>query len=217
MSRTDILPRSMTMVRVGGKTYPARFESTCKTCQSPYRHEIESQLLQGRSYKVIIDHLVSTYADGGPKGHPGKDSLSNHLRGNHMPLNAVVEREIIERRSAAIGLDVENAARTLVDHVVANETIIERGFQRLQAGEIQPTMRDLLTAIRNQIAIEADAEDGLDSEVWRTALMEYMAILGRVLTPEQRVEFARLADASPVLRALTAQEDEADPIDGEVV
>jgi hypothetical protein len=193
---------SMAMVRVGGKLFPARVSPGCFTCSSQYRAQIERELLAGRSYRAVHDWLVATY--DAPEGHPhpSRESLRAHMNDQHLPLSAVVQHRIIEERSREIGTSIEEAAGAVADHVAVNRIIVQRGLERLSAGEIQPEMGDLLTAIRQQQAIDAEHEGGLDAEVWRQALTEYMAIVSRVLTPQQRAQFAQLATASPVLQAL---------------
>jgi len=193
---------SMAMVRVGGRLYQARVAQGCGTCASPYRAQIERELLGARSYRVVYNWLCATYEAPEGQPHPSRESMRTHMNDQHLPLKAAVQHEIIRQRSEEIGASIEEAAGTIADHVAVNRVIVQRGLERLNAGEIEPSMADLLTAIRQQQAIDAEHEGGLDAEVWRDALMEYMALVARVLTADQRVEFARLAANSAVLRAL---------------
>lgn len=198
-------PASMAMVRVNGRLYPARMVAECVTCNSPYRAEIERECLSGRSYRVVYDWLTETHELPEGRRHPSRESLRSHMS-KHIPLAAAIQHRIIEDRSQEIGASIEEAAGTVADHVTVNRLIVQAGLERLSAGEIQPEMGDLLTAIRQQQAIDAEHEGGLDAEVWRQALAEYMTIVSRVLTSAQKVEFARLATASPVLQALQRQQ-----------
>ncbi len=197
---------SMAMVRVAGRLYPARISSACGTCNSPYRVQIEREMLSGRSYRAIHEWLNATLDPPEGHHHPSRDSIRMHMKDGHLPLAAAVQRRIIEDRSKEIGRDIEEAAGTIADHVAVNRIIVQRGLERLTDGDIEPSMGDLLTAIRQQQVIDEQHEGGVDAEVWRQALMEYMAIIGRVLTPAQRVEFVRQAEGSPVLRAIQQQQ-----------
>lgn len=204
MTSSDSERRSLAMVRVGDRLYPASSHASCLTCNSPHRVEIERELLSARSYRAVHEWLDATYplATG---AHPSRESMRGHMNSGHVPLAAAVQRRIIEDRSKEIGADIEAASGAIADHVAVNRVIVQRGLERLTDGEITPSMGDLLAAIRQQQQIDSEHQGGLDAEVWRQAMMEYMVILAGILTPQQRADLARKAASSPVLRALQGQ------------
>jgi hypothetical protein len=182
-------------------------------CQHPNRADIEQQIVNGRSYRAIANWTQNNLIEP-DTGNPSDHSVRNHVQGEHMPLNAIIQRALIERRSKEIGRSIEEGVDSLVDHVTANQMVIEKGFERLQAGEIQPSMSDLLSAIRTQVAIDAEIDSPVDAQVWQQALMEYMSIISQLLTPEQKQRFNQLAGQNAVLRGMERQQTRA--IEGDV-
>lgn len=198
-------PPSLVTVEVGGRLYPARTHYSCRVCQHPNRAEIEQEIVNGRSYRAIARWAQESLVEPST-GHPSDHSVKSHVQGEHMPLNAIVQRALVERRSQEIGRSVEEGLENLVDYVSANQVIIQEGYRRLASGEIQPSMGDLLTAIRIQQGIDAELEQSVDVQVWQQALMEYMAITAQVLTEEQKQEFRRKVSQNVVLRSLQKQQ-----------
>lgn len=210
---TEPEPRSLVTVSVGGRLYAARTHPSCRVCQHPNRADIEQQIINGRSYRAVASWVQNNLIEP-DTGSPSDHSIRNHVQSEHMPLNAMVQRALIERRSAEIGRSIEEGIETLVDYSSANQMVIERGFERLQAGEIQPSMGDLLAAIRNQHSIDTEMDQPVDSQAWQQALMEYMAIVSQLLTADQKQKFAQLAGQNAVLQGLERQQTRA--IEGDV-
>jgi hypothetical protein len=209
-SPPELTPQSMVMVQVGGRAYPLRSEPTCGVCQSPYRFEIERALVLGESYGAILESM----ADRQPVP-PSRAVLIAHVKNMHMPLPQATQRKLIEKRAADLGKDIEEATESLLDYASVNETIIKKGFERLQDGDIRPSMGDLLKALTLQAQIEAATPSGhLDTEAWQAALMEYFKIARRMMPPELWAQFTGELARSPILKAINGQQQ---TVSGQVV
>lgn len=188
-------------VTIGGQTYPVKQHSSCRVCMSPYRLEIERALIAGLSYKSVIKSLVDGRDhDGEP---PNGSDLGDHVRGQHMPLPDVQKRALIERRAEQLGKSIEEGQESLIDYVGVNETIIERGFERLVKGEINPSTGELLNALKLQHSIDAQKDGSISDEMWMEAMMVYMEAAREVMPPEMWDAFGAKLSESPILQALS--------------
>lgn len=199
----DVGPASMTLVRVGGRTVPAKTAPKCRVCQSPHRGDIESWILQAYSRPRILSWLADL--DAGKLGHPSEKSLRLHAE-RHMPLGAAAQAAVIERRAEALGEDVEKYGGRVADHLTTLDLVVMNGFDALQRGDIQVDATTLMKAIDLKHKIDASVDGGVDANVWRNALMEYMRIAVDFVPVAKRAEFARALSASPVLAALSSQQ-----------
>lgn len=193
-------PGSVVMVDIGGRRYPMKTVSQCRTCMSPYRLEIEQAILEQRSYMSIAMAISDRVSGRLP--NPGHQSIRDHVLKNHMPIGPTAERALVEERAKAIGRDIENYASGLADYATVNEIIIQRGMDRLARGELQPSMSELLTAIRMQHVIEATSEDGLDSAAWQEALVAYLEVAQKFIPADQMQAYGQALANHPVLRAM---------------
>lgn len=197
----EYTPQSMVMVRIGGREYPLRREPSCDVCSSPYRFDIERALTLGHSYRMIREAL--TDREPGP---PSIASISNHVSRSHMPLPQATTRRLIEHRAEQLGREIEEGTEILVDAVTVNEEIIRKGFTRLQDGEIEPNMGELLQALKLQRDIDATAPSGdLSAEAWTEALMEFFTIAHQVMPPAVWERFTQETAKSAILKAFAAK------------
>jgi hypothetical protein len=200
-SRTGVM-----LVRVGGRAYPARQVPQCRTCRSKYRTQIELGIINGMPYLKLVEELVDPFQDHSPLGPPTMKSIMNHVARKHMPVPYSTKRQIIEERAREIGRSVEEGEQLLVDNVAVHRTIVQRGFERLNAGEIEPTMGDLMKALQIQAAVEGPKDEGgLDEDAWREALMEYMTIVQRIVSLDQLGQIKHEMASSPVLQEIAAR------------
>lgn len=191
------------MVRVGNRLYPAKQVAQCKTCRSKYRADIEQGIINGMPYSMVMSEIVERHDDHSPIGAPNYGSVLRHVKKKHMAVPHSVQRGILEERAGEIGKSVEQGERLMVDSVAIHRTVIQRGFERLNTGEIQPNMNDLMTALRLQAAISAEqGGSGVDEDAWRDALMAYMEIVQRNVGPDVLQQIGREMAASPTLRAI---------------
>lgn len=204
-------PSSMVATRIGGVDYPMRSVGSCKTCQEPNRLQIENDLVKGYSYASVARALEGM--PEGDLGHPNAHQISEHVKRGHVPLGVSSQRRLIERRAEEIGRSVEEAEDSLVDFVTVNQMIVNRGFERMQMGEIEPEMSDVITASRFLHQIEQSAGGGLDENAWRDALMAYMDTTRMFIPAERWDEYGAAMNANPILRAM-AKASEAKAISG---
>lgn len=191
-------PRSMVMAQVGGRTYPLVSHPNCRTCQSPFRQDIERGLLQGLSLRVLVGSLT-----GLPQGvlpHPNKEGIKNHKE-HHMPFTAQVQRRIIERRAEQLGRDIEEAGESLIDGVTAAELTVQKGFERMANGEISPNVTEMLAAAKFLREVEKDAGGGIDEQAFYEILSAYMETVVKFIPQDRMQEFALAMRTHPVIAA----------------
>lgn len=193
-------PMSVIMVDIGGRQYPMKTIAQCRTCMSPYRLEIEQAVLEQHSYMSIAMAIADRTPGRLP--NPGHQSIRDHVLKNHMPIGPTAERALVEKRAEQIGRDIENYASGLADYATVNEIVIQRGMERLARGELQPSMSELLAAIRMQHTIESTSEEGLDSAAWQEALVAYLEVAQRFIPPDSMQAYGQALANHPVLRAM---------------
>lgn len=204
------LPTSMVMTRIGGRDYPLRSIPSCKTCQSPHRLEAEAMLLtSGRTPAAIARSLPE---DAGLTG----DNLRDHFNNGHMPLQVEVQRRLVERRALKVGKDLESATELLVDQVVLAEAIVQKTYERLAAGEIEPDTADGIAAARFLHAVERDESGGLDQEMWVTAVNAIFEVVSEEVEDAVWAKIGERLAAHPALRALAKEREkkEMEAIEG---
>ncbi|MFD7835547.1 hypothetical protein [Streptomyces sp. NPDC059761] len=196
----DTGPTSMILVRVGGRTVPAKTAPRCRVCQSPHRAQIEAWILEGYTRPTILGYLADL--DEGPHGHPTDKSLRHHTN-KHIPLGARAQAAILDRRAEQLGEEIEKYGGRVADHLSALDIVVLKGFDALQRGEIQVDAPTLMKAIDLKHKIDSSTDGGVDANVWRDALMEYMRIALGFIPLDKRKELAAALNASPVLSALS--------------
>lgn len=197
-------PASAIMVEVGGQRFPMKSVSNCRTCQSPYRLEIEQAICAGASYASAAD--VPAGRAPGRLAHPTAANIRYHVDNKHMPLGATMQHLLIVDRAKEIGRSIEDSSTSLVDYVATNRAIIQKGMDRISTGELQPNMSELLTAIRIEHQVQAASGDGLDTEAWQGALIAYMEVATAFIPQERLGEYGRALAKHPILRALVTGE-----------
>lgn len=193
-------PLSVVMVDVGGRQYPMRTVSQCRTCMSPYRLEIEQAILEQHGYLTIANTLIDR--EPGRLPNPSHQSIRDHVLKNHMPIGPTAERALVEARAKTIGRDIETHTASLANYAAVNEIVVQRGMDRLARGELQPTMGELLTAIRMQHVIESTSQDGLDAAAWQEALVAYMEVAVNFVPKESLHAFGQALAGNPVIKAM---------------
>ena len=194
---------SMVMTRIGGQDYPVRSEPTCKTCQSPHRQFIESELIKGRSYATIARSIEGL--EPGPKGHPTAENLANHCKSQHLPIGHATQRRIIERRAIDLGRSIEHDQDTLADHVTVSQMIVQRGLEMVVDGALDIKGADVLAAAKFLHQVEQAAGGETDAQVWMEALMVHLELAQKWMPPEALAGYSRDLNSSPVLKALAAK------------
>ncbi|THA72465.1 hypothetical protein E6R60_26400 [Streptomyces sp. A0642] len=193
-------PTSMVRVRVGGRTVAAKTGARCAACQSPHRADIDGWILQGYTRPTILGYLQDL--PEGPLGHPTDKSLRHHTD-KHLPLASRSQAAILDRRAEQLGEEIEKYGGRVADHLSALDIVVLRGFDALQNGDITVDSATLMKAIDLKHKIEMSADGGVDANVWRDALMEYMRIGLSFIPADKKKEFAAALTESPVLAALS--------------
>ncbi|MFF7198229.1 hypothetical protein ACFZAM_31535 [Streptomyces sp. NPDC008079] len=193
-------PASMVLVRVGGQTVSAKTSENCRTCQSPARAKIDGWILTGFTRPTILGYLADM--EPGPLGHPSEKSLRHHTQ-HHLPLADRSRAAILERRAEQLGDDVDKFGGRVADHLTALDILVSKGFDALTNGEIFVDGPTLLKAIDLKLKVDATLVGGIDANVWRDALMEYMRIAVDFVPTGLRADFARALSKSPILAALS--------------
>ncbi|MEU6362231.1 hypothetical protein [Streptomyces albidoflavus] len=201
-------PTSMVRVRIGNRTVDAKTAPRCRVCQSPHRAQIDTWILEGYTRPTILAHLADL--DEGPHGHPTDKSLRHHTD-KHLPLAARAQAAILDRRADQLGSEIEKYGGRVADHLSALDIVVLKGFDALQRGDIQVDANTLMKAIDLKHKIDMTADGGVDANVWRDALMEYMRIAINFVPPEKRKELAAALNASPVLAALSRNSQQNPP------
>lgn len=196
----DSGPSSVVMVRVGGRTVPAKTAARCRVCQSPHRVQIEAWILEAYTRPTILAYLQDL--EPGPLGHPSEKSLRLHVD-KHMVLGDRAQAAILARRAEQLGEEIEKYGGRVADHLSALDIVVLRGFDALQRGEIKVDAATLMKAIDLKHKIESTVDGGVDANIWRDALMEYMRIALGFIPTDRRKEFSSALNASPILAALS--------------
>lgn len=202
--QTGGAPASAIMVEIGGQRFPMKSVPQCRTCQSPYRLEIEQAICSGASYAAAADIVLGRAQGRMP--HPSADNIKYHVSAKHMPIGATMQHLLIADRAKEIGRSIEDSSQTLVDYISTNRAIIQKGMDRIATGELQPNMSELLTAIRIEHQVQASTGDALDSEAWQQALIAYMEVATAFIPQDRIGEYGRALAKHPILRALVSGE-----------
>jgi hypothetical protein len=201
------------MIRIGGRDFPIKSVHNCRTCQSPHRMFIENELLSGRSYMGIARQVADL-----PTGHlppPGNQSITKHVKEGHLPQPIQTRRRIVDKRAEKLGAAVAGED-DLSDYITLLDMTINRGGERLLAGEIDPGMGDLLNAIGLKQRIEATSTEGYDTEAYQQSMFIYFEEAQNVMSHEQWTRFAKGLASNPLLKALMAKQREHEIVSGEV-
>lgn len=216
---------SMISVRVGNRSYPAKFVNTCRVCTHPARALIEERLLYNDTYPSIaawVSEQQSETLDGAHIEWPPVTvpQLGGHYRGGHCPVDTQVLHELTEQRAAETGVNYEQSLGRIVDHVVLTQQIATRGQERLTRGEIAPDVKETLAAAKllhdmQTSAAQAEVTDHLGA--FQDALDIYFGEARRVMTSEQWTQFTLALTNNPVLREIAGRFQESNVVDAEIV
>lgn len=193
--------------KVGNRVYNGKSVSNCDVCQSPMRTEIEFALLEGRSYQGIVDDLPTHRPDGSEWDHPSARSIAVHAKSGHSGTSAAVQRAVIERRQEDLGVDIEASVGAEADKVLVAQLIVQRGFDRLQAGDLEPEIPDILRAAALLHQFEQTTGGSIDEQVWRDVMLVHLTLAQQFIPPAQREEYGRAIEQHPILKALYAESE----------
>lgn len=205
--------RSVITYKIGGREYPLVTNRQCKVCMSPYRFDIEEHIVLGRVYKKIIEGL--------PEGHGlTTANVKNHYYNGHLPMAVSATREIVERRAEQVGKRIEDATESLIDGLTLAETVVQKTFERIASGEIEPDLLDGMRAAKLLAQMGTYDQGGVDQHAIVEAFIIYHEAAQEHMTPEEFEAFGDALNSNPVLAALASRFEggpEPSTVPGEVV
>lgn len=188
---------SITTYRMGGTDVSLVRDPQCRVCNSPYRFDAEEQILIGTTFKRIKDRL--------PEDAEFSDSSLRRHWQNHMAVEQTIARGIVERRAQRVGKRVADAEDSLVDGMTLLETVVQKTFERIAKGEVEPTLKEGLVAAKVLAELGEYDESSMDQQAYVEAFSVYQDVARRRMGDEEFAKFgAELAD-NPVLAALVAR------------
>jgi len=156
------MSESLVTVDVGGQSYPYKTEPPCHVCTDNNRLENETALAQGRSYKRIVELFADSDAVT-PR------SLQGHLENGHMPVRAAAVQAVARARSAELTEALEPVIQETAIELAFAHAVLDRVRARVQAAEVEPTVRDGLAAAK----LIADSGKAAAGDVDELAFMAY--------------------------------------------
>lgn len=202
--------QSAVMYRMGGRLYPMNSASGCKVCQSFYRVEIERSLLKSYGYATIHRSLPEQ-----GRTELSVRNISDHAH-RHLPVDESIRRAVIEARAREMGVSIEDAEGPLVDHISFAKVGLQKVFQAMAEGSLEPDVKDGIAFATLLLKVEEQAGGGVDDEMMLTGFMQYLKAMRKVCTPEQMQSIGTLLRADPTMKALLARAEGVATVDGEV-
>lgn len=200
------------IVTVRGRDYPYKIVPGCQTCNNPHRTYIETQVLAGHSMKSVARDLEGM--ELGQMPHPNSTAISFHMK-NHMPTKQAALQALIEERAKEVGKSIEESTTTLVDGYVVAKTVLQIGFERIVAGEVDPEISDMLAAARMIQDIEdRQGAGGLDQQMWVDALSAFFEVTQEIMPPELWQQWRQGLDTNSVLVAIKEKREREGTIPG---
>lgn len=206
---------SVVTYRFGGREYPLKTVLRCHTCMSPYRFEIEQNIVAGRTYKKISE-MVAGY---GEEHAISIRSITDHYHNGHMPLQLSETRAIVEARAKQVGRDIEEGIESLVDGVTLLNKVVMLTFESIANGEIMPGVRDGIRAAKMLVDLGEYDGANVDQQAFVAAFIEYHQTASQLMDDETFKKFGQMLEENPVLAALAARfdgEPQPEPVQGEV-
>jgi len=166
----------------------------CRTCQSPFRDEIEGLLTRGFSYTSIVRSLP---VEADLTSRHLRDHVANqHLASDgHMAVR--LAKEALER-----GETLDGAVQVLRDDLRLARKTVAAVEARLDAGEIQPDLKEGLAAMALLARYDQQAEEVLDNDRAVQGFNEYWMVTRQIMTADQFAELRVRLTNNPVLQAL---------------
>ena len=197
---------SMVEYELGGRRYPYKSSARCRVCQSPSRMQIEDGILVGRTYTAILRSLPVDLTEG--EDAISKATLANHAE-KHMPLDAVIARQVVEQKTADMGRSIETAMGSMMDHHILATEIVRRVGERVARGELKPNLDHAIGAMKYLFDEDARTDGGAEKEMADEMLTELMVTINQVLDPaDLRAIGARLRHSPKWVAFMMRQTDD---------
>lgn len=201
--------RSVAQMFIGGRATPLTGSPRCRTCQSPYRAEIERALLGSISKSSVLASL--------PEGHGlNENMIGNHYR-HHLPARETVHLALVNDRAREIGINLETHAGSLVDYRSFLKVGLQRTFERLADGEIMPDVKDGIAFAKAIAEIDIAMGGDIDQTAMAQGMLALIASFQGAIAefaPEYAYAISnsarRRAEANPIVRSLLNLQDDGE-------
>lgn len=201
------LRNSLVQVKIGNRVYDAIREPRCHTCNHPARMEIETMIVENYAFRVIAERFSEvehTDSSGDVEVFPelSMQSVQNHYKQGHIPLEAAVLRRLAEKRAEELGVHLDQLSGRFVDHHVYSQAVLERAHQRVVNGEVDVEVKDGLAAAKFLAESERVAGGDLNAEAWSQAMEIYFLTAREIMSPTQWHQFTQALRTNDVLNGL---------------
>jgi len=201
---------SIVQIKVGNVVRDMVYEPRCKVCNHPSRFSIEEKLLMGYRYSEIarsMSDLRNQKPDGEIETWPELEArnIKNHYQQGHVPLDSEMMAEFSRRRAEELGIEYEEAMVPVVDHVVVQKAVVQKGYDALVKGEIQPDVKDMLAASKLLGDREKELANNSSVEEWQEFMTLYFQAVRSVVGQDQWQQIVRAIQNHPVMRAMDAR------------
>lgn len=190
---------SVATMRLGGQDYPHVSVSSCHTCASRHRREIEAQILTGRPPGAVVRDL--------PEGHGLTARLvRDHIRNGHVRADAEQVREALNRYERERDDIAAQASETAAAHIVFARSVLGAVTTRLAEGTLDPTVRDGVSAASLLARWEETSGviGGVPEEDVVAVMNVWMDAARQVLDRDAMTRFGRILNEDPRLAAMGA-------------
>ena len=174
--------RSLASVEVGGESFPYKTEPRCRVCSSTDRLDIERALVKGLTYERIAD----LFGQSGPVNARG---VRNHVERGHVPINAPAVLAVAKARSEEVTEAISPLIRGAAANLSFAHAVVDRVRARLASGDVEPSVKDGLAAMRLITECEAGAGPA-DADEWQSEFIALLDAVREVMTPGQFNELA---------------------------
>lgn len=186
-------------VEVNGTRVPYRSAPNCKVCTSgSHRLGIETRIAQGEVYSAIVRSLPAGLGLT-PR------NLSDHFRLDHMGAQTAALRLVATRQAEKVARPVARLTEAVADDLGFAHVVVEQVKEKIARGEVEPTVRDGLAALRLIAQVESQAGDRHTAHEFVTVMMHLIEMARDIMTPQQWDKWTDRVATNPILRDLMAQ------------
>lgn len=172
---------------IDGIVYSYRRESRCRVCNADEdtRKLIDTLLLYPKSYREVL-RLVTPLLEAkqvAQKERPTYASIRVHQQ-RHLPFEKLAIREIVERRAKERGKDVLDGVQRLLTAEAFYETVVQKTWNRLVDGNIQPSLFEGMAAMKVLHSLEKEAAGAVDMNKVLVQLNVVLEVIRQEVSPE---------------------------------
>ena len=171
-------------IEIDGRPVSIRGVAQCRVCSSPLREQVERALAEGKRPTEIVRAL--------PEGaRLSVRNITEHRRRGHLPPDHDAVREVTEiagralRNAHALGVTTKATSRVLAQEVV------QRVFEAMMSGEIEPTIKDGI-AFARILEAHDQAERRFDRKTFQKA---FRAVLRHVTRSVDAATWSAITEA----------------------